>query len=372
MSPNSELLAGYFFTIANFKTNSINLRKEVVCGGEGHVHIVLAKTFIGPEEGERLAKAWAQTADKQDPDKAQCVNRVKKLEQGRIPLQALTKQFTGPTPKSDLLYEVGSKETFGVGYTCAYRYKRDRSLPLLPRNKKPIALDLFAGCGGTSIGFAKEGFDVRYKVEIDTAAVATLRMNFLDSIIFPERVESFLNNCRAKHFYPQPGDIDHICASPPCQGYSRANRDPGGMNDEPNNRLTQTFVDAVEFFQPRTAMMENVVGILDTGKRQTKKNTGNEGNEKNETNKRKHLLRVMADLLLLKYQIRLCIVKASDYGDPQDRERIILFAAKKGYKLPNFPKPTHGDEEELLPRIPVKDVLGNLENVEPVFESGLV
>ena len=55
----------------------------------------------------------------------------------------------------------------------------------------------------------------------------------------------------------------------------------------------------------------------------------------------------MAELLKLDYQVRLCVCRASDYGDAQDRKRVILFGARCDYRLPGFPKTTHGDLDDL-------------------------
>jgi DNA (cytosine-5)-methyltransferase 1 len=102
--------------------------------------------------------------------------------------------------------------------------------------------------------------------------------------------------------------------------------------------------------------MENVLGILD---------------KNNKKRKREHLLGVIADLLLLDYQVRLCVCKASDYGDAQDRERVILFAARRDYKLPRFPRATHGDLSDMRNgnvyelRKTAQDILGDLETIQP-------
>eukprot|EP00957_Ditylum_brightwellii_P093040 7084338-Ditylum_brightwellii.AAC.1 len=78
--------------------------------------------------------------------------------------------------------------------------------------------------------------------------------------VYPEPVELFLKNSRQCHpAYPSPGEVDHIHASPPCKGFSRANRN-GGANDWKNNKLSLQFVRAIKLFQPMTATFENVPG----------------------------------------------------------------------------------------------------------------
>lgn len=65
------------------------------------------------------------------------------------------------------------------------------------------------------------------------------------------------------------------------------------------------------------------------------------------------------------------VLKASDYGDPQNRKRLFIVAAKRGRKLPEFPKPTHG-REGLPPCVTVGDVLKDLAVVEPDIGNGQV
>jgi site-specific DNA-cytosine methylase len=301
----------------------------------------------------------------EDPDKARYVSVINLLDQGRVPLQLLTHRHSsattgGPPQQSDLLYERGMKGKESSGFTCAYRYKVDtRRMPNFcnRRLKKPTVLDLFGGGGGMSLGFEMEEFDVLGHVEDDRSACDTLEKNFPDSLVFKECIKRFLNRCKALRrpaSYPKLDDFDHIHGSPPCQGYSDANIF-GGMNDEANNALTALFVKVVEYFLPSTASMENVMGMLKTSK-----------------GRRKLLLKAITDLLMIGYQVRLCIVMASDYGDPQKRERLILFAAQKGKKLPDFPKQTHGEGAGLSNIVSVRDVLGDLEELQPVLDSGLV
>ena len=80
-------------------------------------------------------------------------------------------------------------------------------------------------------------FDIKYLVEKDEHAGATLLCNHSrdKSRVFVEGVEMFFEKMEKRTpGYPVPGEIDHIHASPPCQGYSMANRN-GGKDDEKNN-----------------------------------------------------------------------------------------------------------------------------------------
>lgn len=85
--------------------------------------------------------------------------------------------------------------------------------------------------------------------------------------------------------------------------------------------------------------------------------------------------RLLSRLLLeAGYQFRGVIIRASHYGDPQNRDRMFIIAAKRGRRLPKFPEPTHGASSDLDPYVSVKQALEDLALVEPEGEgeNGLV
>jgi DNA (cytosine-5)-methyltransferase 1 len=271
------------------------------------------------------------------------------LDKGRIPLILLTEcTALKPEPLPELLYEQGMvEENNKAGYTCAYRFSSNKSAYTpKPTGERPRAtLDLFAGCGGLSCGFQQEGYEETYMVELEPIACATLAINFPDAKIYQERVEHFLETCESETMksYPKVGDIGHINAGCPCQGNSRVNTGDG-VNDEANNRMAHELVKYVKYFRPLTITMENVPAMQDKGSKKKK---------------RENLDAVIADLLLLDYQVRICVVNASDYGDPQNRLRLILFAAQRGLKLPDVPPPTH------TTKVSVGETFSDLESVQP-------
>jgi len=205
--------------------------------------------------------------------------------------------------------------------------------------------EFFSGVGGATCGLENAGLVVKHLVEKDSLAAAILKSlhpegaevheadarQVIDSI---RRKEEYFNKfLQALHF---------LWMSPPCQGYSRANRN-GGRNDDANNDLTLCFPDAIELLQVPVGVMENVTAILDEKKRD-------------------RLTRVIVRLLHGGYQIRVCTLRASDFGDPQKRNRMFLIAVKKGFRLPDAPVPTHNDNANGdLDRIrTVKDAIGTL------------
>jgi len=91
--------------------------------------------------------------------------------------------------------------------------------------------------------------------------------------------------------------------------------------------------------------MENVTAVLHDGKSDIFKG-------------------VIGELLHMQYQVRVCVLTASDFGDPQRRRRVFLFAAKTGYCLPSTPQPTHG-EGLPKPAVSVRDAIRDLSHIPP-------
>ena len=261
----------------------------------------------------------------------------------KVPLSNLKKICKKKFPRSEWLYECDERKKFG----CAY-YKRTGSIPpSTPGKMKPNVLELFVGAGGVFLGFKNAGFEHKWAVDKNNAALSTLKANFNGSTVktYNEDVRKFMKRSKlCDPAYPKKGEVDHISASPPCQGSSGANR-TGGVNDEDNNRLSYELLEAVGHFEPTTATYENVTGFLQ------KKNV-------------RYVKRLIVELMLMGYQVRWAVLDSSDYGDPQQRKRIIIFAANQDMQLPSIPEPTHGSGKVLKKRT-VKDAIGILEDVEP-------
>lgn len=85
-----------------------------------------------------------------------------------------------------------------------------------------------------------------------------------------------------------------------------------------------------------------------------------------------YLQYMVSSLIAMEYQVRVSVLNASSYGDPQNRQRVILWAARKDCILPTLPAETHGDQEtsdDLLPVKTCKDALQYLEDYQPVNGS---
>ena len=348
---------GVYYNIIGFQKNKCI--KEAICvtyTNPDGVCIDLKNTFIG-KQIEKLLYKSPTSSRRPHADKAICANPSRFLKSDdSIPLRLLTKKCNIPEPlQPSFIWDCDCEMKQSSNFNIAYITKLQNPLPFRVPPRNPVVLDLFAGCGGMSLGFKEAGFDVKYLVENNPSAAGTLRLNHPKqpkSFIFEEDVRVFLKKVRDPEYigmYPKGKDIDHVHASSPCQGFSDANRCGDVEKDKKNNKLAYEFVEAVREYLPPTASFENVTGMLAESR-----------------GRRKYLQKIVGSLLVaLGYQVRVCILSACDYGDPQKRERVFLFAALRDWKLPNVPPRTNA-------KVSFKAKLRDLENVEPVEGNGLV
>ena len=182
-------------------------------------------------------------------------------------------------------------------------------------------LDLFAGCGGLTIGLAQAGIKVRWANEIDTHAAETYRQSHPGCTVFGEDVNLLYHRLLDRdEGLPRPGDVDLIAGGPPCQGFSGYNRHR--HTEDPRNSLVESFLDVVEHLKPRYVLMENVPGMLSLD------------------NGRVPAL-LLASLESLGFEARLGVLQAGYYGVPQNRWRVFIVAAAAGLTVPSFPMPVH-------------------------------
>jgi site-specific DNA-cytosine methylase len=98
--------------------------------------------------------------------------------------------------------------------------------PTIPQQNigRPIALDIFAGGGGMSIGLERAGWNVKYKVDMNAACCETLESNFEGKSVFKEDVAKFLRKLKLGKLNIDTKNIALIHGSPPCQGFSMASK----------------------------------------------------------------------------------------------------------------------------------------------------
>jgi DNA (cytosine-5)-methyltransferase 1 len=186
-------------------------------------------------------------------------------------------------------------------------------------NQRPIAVDLFAGVGGMTLGFEQAGFDVLASVEIDPIHCATHEYNFpMWSAICATVINISGNDIRERS---QIGDreVDVVFGGPPCQGFSLMGK---RAFDDPRNQLVSHFMRLVKELNANYFVMENVKGLTLGNHRQFLDEVI-ENFESNGYN------------ILSPYRV----LDASHFGVPQHRERLFLIGCRQGLKLPNYPSP---------------------------------
>jgi DNA (cytosine-5)-methyltransferase 1 len=170
------------------------------------------------------------------------------------------------------------------------------------------AISLYSGAGGLDLGFAREGFEIRWAVDHDAFAVQTYNKN----------LEPYACCADVLQVDPPAGLApDIVIGGPPCQGFSVIGRmDP----KDPRSRHVDHFFDVVEELEPRAFVMENVkalaVGTRWGGIRK----------------------RLLDRAVSLKYEPKLFVLNAADYGVAQTRQRMFLIGISGA--MPEPPRPT--------------------------------
>jgi DNA (cytosine-5)-methyltransferase 1 len=178
--------------------------------------------------------------------------------------------------------------------------------------KKLKTIDLFCGCGGLSSGFIDAGFEIVLGIDHWVDAIQTFKTNHKNSI----GLVADLFNTTPKEISEKTGinEIDIIIGGPPCQGFSIAGK---RIIDDERNKLYKSFVDFVEFYQPKAFLLENVPNIISI----------NNGIVKDT---------IINDFETLGYTVVCKVLMASEFGVPQNRKRA-FFIGIKGHKKFIFP-----------------------------------
>lgn len=182
-------------------------------------------------------------------------------------------------------------------------------------------VDLFAGAGGLSHGFASTGCEITLAVDNDQYATDTYRLNHPG--VPHERVRCKDIGDVAENEELLSGlkdDVDLVVGGPPCQalsvaGYRARLSDDENYSvlDDPRTELYEEYVSILEKLEPKFLVMENVEGILnevgDTGCRVIEK--------------------VQDALDRVGYSSRAELIDCSKFGIPQDRQRVIVFGVRQ-------------------------------------------
>lgn len=197
--------------------------------------------------------------------------------------------------------------------------------------KTPTFIDVFAGCGGLSLGLFQAGWKGLLAVEADRFAFETLKHNLLSSGRYfydwpiwlpqePRNISGFIKAYR-DHLESLAGTVDLIVGGPPCQGFSLAGR---RKKNDPRNRLFKHYLELVELLHPPLLLFENVRGMtIVHGKkyRPCRKGPGRPPTP--------FSAKIQKRLDDMGYKVYPKLVRAMDFGVPQLRPRFIMLAVTK-------------------------------------------
>ena len=175
----------------------------------------------------------------------------------------------------------------------------------MDNNKKYTVAGLFSGCGGLDLGFINSGFDVVWANDFFKEAVETYKTNIGKHIVLGDITKIPSSEI--------PDDFDVLLGGFPCQGFSIANI-KRSMKDE-RNFLYKEMLRIIKDKQPKYFVAENVKGLLSM-------------------QKGKVIEMIIKDFQELGYDVNYKLLKASEYGVPQHRERVFIIGNRPWLKKP--------------------------------------
>lgn len=225
------------------------------------------------------------------------------------------------------------------------------------------AISLFSGIGGLDLGVSDAGFDIRAAVEFEKDSAASLRLNhFPDNseVVFERSIVGLSTHEILERAELKVGEAALVVGGPPCTPFSKSGYwlEYKRTGNDPDASLLDEFARVAVEAKPRAILMENVWSLA--------------YNNHNVV----PLSRLTTRLEDAGYQVRWEVLNAADYGIPQLRKRLILYATL-GEEPPPLPKPTHSGWTEtkrkfdtsLTKYVTSKDAIGNLADRDDLAED---
>lgn len=188
-------------------------------------------------------------------------------------------------------------------------------------------IDLFAGCGGLSLGLSMAGLEGLFAIEKDPMAFDTFSENFLGKRKLP--VKSFawpswleqrawgIDDILAEHhseLADMKGKVGILAGGPPCQGFSFAGK---RQESDPRNLLFERYVGVVDAIRPSALILENVPGMKVAHATKTNNGSRQQAPES-------YYDKLKRSLEAIGYDVHCELMDASRFGVPQKRSRLIV------------------------------------------------
>lgn len=195
-------------------------------------------------------------------------------------------------------------------------------------------IDVFAGCGGLSLGLLNAGCQGVAAIEKNPMAFETLRHNLIDGKQFsfewpnwlPKEAmscEQFINDYKVK-ISELAGTIDLMVGGPPCQGFSTAGRrNPA----DPRNKMAEQYLELVKIVRPNYIVIENVSGFNSKFNEEKKTSAADE-----RYIKQSYADYISEELSGLGYTVSRGKINCAVFGVPQNRYRYLIICSKKSAK----------------------------------------
>ena len=252
----------------------------------------------------------------------------------------------------------------------------------LSKGGLPVVVDLFAGCGGLSLGLENSGFFPVFVNELNRDAMESYLVNrdrrnpmlrsrfnvndIKDLVVDDHKLADLISGLRKSYsFDPLKGELDLLVGGPPCQGFSGIGYRRSYSVDKaqlPSNHLYQDMAYVVSRLRPRIFLFENVRGLL-TARWTSEGTKGEIWNDVQSTFTN-----------LDDYDVHHKLVYAKDYGVPQNRPRVLLVGIRKDLSIKNInPIAMDAVEGGFLPRPSgnapdLCELFGDI--VDPDYENG--
>lgn len=207
-------------------------------------------------------------------------------------------------------------------------------------------VDLFAGCGGLSLGLEQAGFTPWFVNEIVEPFANTYKVNhgLSDEHYYIGNIVTLNENI---HEYKDIlSDITLVCGGPPCQGFSMANRQR--ILDDPRNNLYKQYLIFLSNVRPQFFIMENVKGMM---------------------KKKDEIIQNFKEYLGEEYLYDYAVLRAQDFGVPQNRERFIMIGNRMGIPPKDIFREINKNKREAFV---LRDALYGLPHLEAKKEKGKI
>jgi len=215
-------------------------------------------------------------------------------------------------------------------------------------------IDLFAGVGGLSYGFAHdEQFEIIAANEILPNMAKAYELNHPSVKVYCKDIKEFGIANLQRDFGIKEGEVDLVIGGPPCQAFSTVGK---RLIDDPRGKLFQEYYRVLKELNPKVFLFENVKGLLSM-----------QGGELFKT--------ILSLFESLDYKVKYEVLNSADYGVPQIRERVIIVGTKLQGEF-QYPKKTHTNpddknifNQELKPYLTLSEAISDLPFIKSNEES---